>query len=184
MVSNLDIAIELINKYEEDLTIREETSDLTLVLLGRIFQERNIYELDDVVAGCLYAACRKNGDPVTIHDISEVTNIDKNEIGGRYRMISKVLNMNIKPRGTRIFIPHYCNELNYDEEVVNESFRTYEIIADKGLLVGHEPHKFASGIIYYNKKSDISRISEVSKTSEDKIERINDIIEHNMDNIE
>lgn len=183
MTSDLDTAIEQINKYEEDLAIRERTSEIALVLLGRIFEEQDLDELEGVVAGCLYAACRKNGDPVTVQDISDVTNIDKNDIGRRYRMISKVLNINIKPVDTRQLITRYCSDLNYDEEVVNESLRMLDILAEKGFLVGQVPHEIAAGIIYYNKKSDISRISEVSNTSEDKIERLNEIIEHDMDDI-
>jgi len=47
--------------------------------------------MESVVAGVLYAACRRNEVPRTLDEISEASGIDKKEIGRTYRFITREL---------------------------------------------------------------------------------------------
>src|SRR3989344_1130913 len=100
-------------------SVEEEAARIyTLAVQKNLVRGRS---MESVVAGALYAACRRHEVPRTLDELSEASGIDKKEIGRTYRFITRELGIRILPSNPVDYIPRFASALKLSAETQSEA---------------------------------------------------------------
>ncbi len=88
---NLQFALSEIDRMASALGVPRSVREVASVIYRRALSEDLIRgrSIEGVATSALYAACRKEGIPRSLEEISEVSRVDRKEIGRTYRYISQ-----------------------------------------------------------------------------------------------
>ena len=104
--------------------------------------------MESVVAGALYAACRRHEVPRTLDEISESSGIEKKEIGRTYRFVTRELNISITPSNPMDYIPRFASALKLSPESQSKSIDILEKAHNIELTSGRGPTGIAAAALY------------------------------------
>jgi transcription initiation factor TFIIB len=127
--------------------------------------------IEGVATATLYAACRKEGIPRSLEEISEVSRVERKEIGRTYRYVSQELGLEMEPVDPKKYVPRFCSDLGAGEEVRAKANEIIEVTAEKGLLSGKSPTGYAAAAIYAasllcNEKKTQREVADVAQVTE------------------
>src|SRR6056297_2042389 len=116
---NLQFALSEIDRMASALGVPRSVREVASVIYRRALNEDLIRgrSIEGVATSALYAACRKEGIPRSLEEISEVSRVERKEIGRTYRYISQELGLEMKPVDPKKYVPRFCSELELSEEV-------------------------------------------------------------------
>ncbi|MBI1972509.1 transcription initiation factor IIB [Candidatus Woesearchaeota archaeon] len=104
--------------------------------------------MESVVAGALYAACRRHEVPRTLDELSEASGIDKKEVGRTYRFITRELGIRILPSNPVDYIPRFASALKLTAETQSKSVEILEMAENSELTSGRGPTGIAAASLY------------------------------------
>jgi len=104
--------------------------------------------MESVVAGALYAACRRHEVPRTLDELSEASGIDKKEVGRTYRFITRELGIRILPSNPVDYIPRFASALKLSAETQSKSVEILEMAENSELTSGRGPTGIAAASLY------------------------------------
>lgn len=104
--------------------------------------------MESVVAGALYAACRRHEVPRTLDELSEASGIEKKEIGRTYRFVTRELGINILPSNPADYIPRFASALKLSAETQSRSIKILEKAQKAELTSGRGPTGIAAAALY------------------------------------
>ena len=104
--------------------------------------------MESVVAGALYAACRRHEIPRTLDELSEASGIDKKEIGRTYRFITRELGMRILPSNPIDYLPRFASALRLNAETQSKAVDILEEAQECELTSGRGPTGIAAASLY------------------------------------
>lgn len=104
--------------------------------------------MESVVAGALYAACRRHGVPRTLDELSEASGIDKKEVGRTYRFITRELSIKVALSSPIDYIPRFASALNLTPRSQSRSVEIVEEAQEKELTSGRGPTGIAAAALY------------------------------------
>lgn len=104
--------------------------------------------MESVVAGALYAACRRHEVPRTLDELSEASNIEKKEIGRTYRFITRELGITILPSNPADYIGRFASALKLSPETQSKSVEIIERAQKVELTSGRGPTGIAAAGLY------------------------------------
>jgi len=104
--------------------------------------------MESVVAGSLYAACRRHEVPRTLDELSEASNIDKKEVGRTYRFVTRELGLTILPSNPIDYIARFSSSLNLNPETQSKSIKILEKAQKQELTSGRGPAGIAAAALY------------------------------------
>ena len=104
--------------------------------------------MESVVAGALYAACRRHEVPRTLDEMGEASGIEKKEIGRTYRFITRELGISIRPSNPSDYIPRFASALKLSPETQSKSVEILEKARDIELTSGRGPTGIAAAALY------------------------------------
>ena len=104
--------------------------------------------MESVVAGALYAACRRHEVPRTLDELSEASGIDKKEIGRTYRFVTRELGIRILPSNPVDYIPRFASALKLNAETQSKSVEILEQAEENELTSGRGPTGIAAASLY------------------------------------
>lgn len=104
--------------------------------------------MESVVAGALYAACRRHEVPRTLDELSEASGIDKKEIGRTYRFVTRELGIRILPSNPVDYIPRFASALKLGPETQSKSVEILEMAQRSELTSGRGPTGIAAAALY------------------------------------
>ena len=104
--------------------------------------------LESVVAGALYAACRRHEVPRTLDELSEASGIDKKEIGRTYRFVTRELGIRILPSNPVDYIPRFASALKLNAETQSKAVEILEQAEENELTSGRGPTGIAAASLY------------------------------------
>src|SRR3990167_2984895 len=82
--------------------------------------------MESVVAGALYAACRRHEVPRTLDELSEASGIEKKEVGRTYRFVTRELGITILPSNPADYIARFASALKLSAETQSKSIEILE----------------------------------------------------------
>ena len=142
--------------------------------------------MESVVAGALYAACRRHEVPRTLDELSEASGIDKKEIGRTYRFITRELGIRILPSNPVDYLARFASALKLNAETQTRAVEILEKAQNSELTSGRGPTGIAAASLYVaalmnNEKrtqrevADVAGVTEVTIRNRYKelIERLN-----------
>ena len=104
--------------------------------------------MESVVAGVLYAACRRHEVPRTLDEMSEASGIEKKEIGRTYRFVTRELEISIRPSNPADYIPRFASALKLTPETQSKSVEILEMAREIELTSGRGPTGIAAAALY------------------------------------
>jgi transcription initiation factor TFIIB len=104
--------------------------------------------MESVVAGALYAACRRHEVPRTLDEISEASGIDKKEIGRTYRFITRELQIKIIPSNPVDYIARFASALKLNPETQSHAVEILDKAQKAELTSGRGPTGIAAAALY------------------------------------
>ncbi len=104
--------------------------------------------MESVVAGALYAACRRHGVPRTLEEISSAFGLDKKEIGKTYRFICRQLGIRILPTSPLDYVFRFSSELDLNPETTSKAVEILKKAIKKEITSGKGPMGIAAAGLY------------------------------------
>jgi len=170
---NLQFALSELNRMSSALGVPRSVQEVASVIYRRALKEDLIRgrSIEGVATATLYAACRKEGIPRSLEEVSEVSRVERKEIGRTYRYISQELQLGMEPVDPKKYVPRFCSELELPEEVQSKANDIIETTAEQGLLSGKSPTGYAAAAIYAasllcNEKKTQREVADVAQVTE------------------
>ena len=104
--------------------------------------------MESVVAGALYAACRRHEVPRTLDELSEASGIEKKEIGRTYRFVTRELGIKILPSNPADYIARFASSLKLAAETQSKAVEILEKAQNSELTSGRGPTGIAAASLY------------------------------------
>lgn len=147
---NLKLALSELKRVSSYLklpgSVEEEASRIyTLAVQKGLVRGRS---MESVVAGALYAACRRHDVPRTLDELSEASGIDKKEIGRTYRFVTRELGIKILPSNPADYIARFASALKLNAETQSKSVEIIEQAQNVELTSGRGPTGIAAAALY------------------------------------
>jgi transcription initiation factor TFIIB len=147
---NLKLALAELKRVSSYLklpsSVEEEASRIyTLAVQKGLVRGRS---MESVVAGALYAACRRHDVPRTLDELSESSGIEKKEIGRTYRFITRELGIKILPSNPADYIARFASALKLNAETQSKSIEIIEHAQGVELTSGRGPTGIAAAALY------------------------------------
>ena len=147
---NLKLALAELKRVSSYLklpsSVEEEASRVyTLAVQKGLVRGRS---MESVVAGALYAACRRHDVPRTLDELSEASSIEKKEIGRTYRFITRELGITILPSNPSDYIARFASALKLSAETQSKSVEIIEQAQAVELTSGRGPTGIAAAALY------------------------------------
>ncbi len=127
--------------------------------------------MESVVAGALYAACRRHEVPRTLDELSEASGIDKKEIGRTYRFVTRELGIRILPSNPVDYISRFSASLKLTASTQTKAVEILEKAQNSELTSGRGPTGIAAASLYVaalmnNEKRTQREVADVAGVTE------------------
>jgi len=147
---NLKLALAELKRVSSYLklpkSVEEESARIyTLAVQRGLVRGRS---MESVVAGALYAACRRHDVPRTLDELSEASGIEKKEIGRTYRFVTRELGITILPSNPADYIARFSSALKLSAETQSRSVEILEKAQKAELTSGRGPTGIAAAALY------------------------------------
>lgn len=104
--------------------------------------------MESVVAGSLYAACRRHEVPRTLDELSEASGIEKKEVGRTYRFVTRELGISILPSNPVDYIARFASSLKLSAETQSRAIEILDQAQKAELTSGRGPTGIAAAALY------------------------------------
>ncbi|MBD3203526.1 transcription initiation factor IIB [Candidatus Woesearchaeota archaeon] len=104
--------------------------------------------MESVVAGAMYAACRRHEVPRTLDEVSEASGIERKEVGRTYRFVTRQLAITVLPSNPIDYIPRFSSSLKLSPKTQSKAIEIVERAQKKELTSGRGPTGIASASLY------------------------------------
>ena len=147
---NLKLALAELKRVSSYLklpkSVEEESARIyTLAVQRGLVRGRS---MESVVAGALYAACRRHDVPRTLDELSEASGIEKKEIGRTYRFVTRELGITILPSNPAVYIARFYSALKLSAETQSKAVEILEMAQKAELTSGRGPTGIAAAALY------------------------------------
>jgi transcription initiation factor TFIIB len=147
---NLKLALAELKRVSSYLklpkSVEEEAARIyTLAVQRGLVRGRS---MESVVAGALYAACRRHEVPRTLDELSEASGIEKKEVGRTYRFITRELAITILPSNPIDYIPRFSSSLKLTPKTQSKAVEIIEQAQGAELTSGRGPTGIAAAGLY------------------------------------
>ncbi len=147
---NLKLALAELKRVSSYLklptSVEEESARIyTLAVQRGLVRGRS---MESVVAGALYAACRRHEVPRTLDELSEASGIEKKEIGRTYRFVTRELGITILPSNPADYIARFASSLKLSPETQSRAVEILEKAQKAELTSGRGPTGIAAAALY------------------------------------
>ena len=170
---NLQFALSETDRMASALAIPRSVREVACVMYRRALDEDLIRgrSIEGVATSTLYAACRIEGIPRSLMEVSAVSRVDRKEIGRTYRYIAQELGLEMEPVNPKKYVPRFCSELDLSEEVLTKTNEIIDTTTEMGLLSGKSPTGYAAAAIYAasllcNEKRTQREVADVAQVTE------------------
>jgi len=147
---NLKLALAELKRVSSYLklpkSVEEEAARIyTLAVQRGLVRGRS---MESVVAGSLYAACRRHDVPRTLDELSEASGIEKKEVGRTYRFVTRELGISIMPSNPADYIARFASSLKLSAETQSRAIEILESAQKAELTSGRGPTGIAAAALY------------------------------------
>ena len=170
---NLQFALSEIDRMASALGVPRSVREVAAVVYRRALDTDLIRgrSIEGVATSALYIACRQEGIPRSLEEVSSVSRVDRREIGRTYRYVAHELGLDMPPVDPKQYLPRFCSELDLSEDVQQRAATIIERTTAEGLHSGKSPTGFAAAAIYTaallcNEKRTQREIANVAQVTE------------------
>lgn len=146
---NLDLALSEISAICSQLGLNKNVK-LEAATICRRLKEFRLHgrPTEDLVASTVYAACRLLSVPRTLDEISEVSGVEKKDIGRSYRFLVRKLGLDVPTPSPEEYVPRFTSELDLPLTVTQAAIKLARISGGSEICIGRGPIGIAAGAVY------------------------------------
>jgi len=169
---NLRIALYEMLKLKEKLGLSDAVIDRAAYLYRKAAKAQLVRgrTVKSIVGACMYAACRDMETTRTIIDISNKLQEKRKVIARAYRILFQNLKLFVPIIDPINCIIKFANNLQASENTKREAIKIFDILKEKELTAGKNPHAVAASVLYMAgiktnanlTQQDITRISGIT----------------------
>ena len=150
MERNLSIASGELERISSLLGLQESIKEHAALIYRKCVEEGLIRGrlIEAVVAAVIYAVCREYGIPRTLEEISEISGIEKKEIGRTYRLIMHELGMKVPLTDPKEYVSRFVSALKLSGKTQDLAMKILKKAIAKGFLSGRGPTGVAAACVY------------------------------------
>jgi len=170
---NLQFALSEIDRMASALDVPRSVREIASMLYRRALSEDLIRgrSIESISTAALYTACRQEGIPRSLDELTEVSRIEYKEIARAYRYVCQELGLEMRPVDPKKYIPRFCSQLDVSRRVQSKATEIIDTSAENGLLSGKSPTGFAAAAIYTasllcDEKKTQKEIADVAQVTE------------------
>jgi len=147
---NLKLALAELKRVSSYLKLPKSVEEEAAMIYTQAVQRGLVRgrSMESVVAGTLYAACRRHEVPRTLDELSGASGIEKKEIGRTYRFIARELGISILPSNPIDYIARFASSLKLNPETQSKAVDILEMAQKKELTSGRGPTGIAAAALY------------------------------------
>jgi transcription initiation factor TFIIB len=147
---NLKLALSELKRVSSYLKLPSNVEEEASRMYTRAVQKNLVRgrSMESVVAGCVYAACRRQGVPRTLDEIAEASDVEKKEVGRTYRFVTRELDIKILPSNPADYVPRFASSLNLSAETQTRAVEIIEAAQRAELTSGRGPTGIAAAALY------------------------------------
>lgn len=147
---NLRSALYEMLKLKEKLGLSDAIIDRAAYLYRKAGKAQLIRgrTIKSIVGACMYAACREMETTRTIRDIASHLQEKRKIIAKAYRILFQNIKITIPITDPINCIIKFANNLQLHEITKREAIKIFDILKEKELTVGKNPHGVAATVIY------------------------------------
>ncbi|MSV26488.1 MAG: transcription initiation factor IIB [Nitrosarchaeum sp.] len=147
---NLRSALYEMLKLKEKLGLSDAIIDRAAYLYRKAGKAQLIRgrTIKSIVGACMYAACREMETTRTIRDIASHLQEKRKIIAKAYRILFQNIRITIPITDPINCIIKFANNLQLPEITKREAIKIFDILKEKELTVGKNPHGVAATVIY------------------------------------
>ncbi|MBP0134083.1 MAG: transcription initiation factor IIB [Nitrosarchaeum sp.] len=147
---NLRSALYEMLKLKEKLGLSDAIIDRAAYLYRKAGKAQLIRgrTIKSIVGACMYAACREMETTRTIRDIASHLQEKRKIIAKAYRILFQNIRITIPITDPINCIIKFANNLQLSEITKREAIKIFDILKEKELTVGKNPHVVAATVIY------------------------------------
>ena len=147
---NLQQALAEIDRIASATGVPKSVREIACVIYRQAL-ERDLIRgrsIEGMGTASLMAACRQEGIPRSLDDLTKVSRVERREIGRSYRYISEELSLSLKPVEPGQYIPRFSSELDLEDETQRKAAEIVGQTTALGLHAGKSPTGFAAAAVY------------------------------------
>ncbi len=147
---NLKLALAEMKRVSNYLKLTKSVEEEAAMIYKQAVQRGLVRgrSMESVVAGTLYAACRRHEVPRTLDELSGASGIEKKEIGRTYRFIARELGISILPSNPIDYIARFASSLKLGPETQSKAVEILDIAQKKEITSGKGPTGIAAAALY------------------------------------
>lgn len=96
----------------------------------------------------LYAACRSNGIPRNLTEISNKSNVDRKSLSGMYRQLVQTMEFSFTPYTPESFISKIASQLQINEKIKRKAIKLLTTAREERISIGKRPIGLAAAALY------------------------------------
>jgi len=170
---NLKLALAELKRVSSYLKLPRSVEEEAAMIYRRAVEKGLVRgrSMESVVAGSLYASCRRHEVPRTLDELSEASGIDKKEVGRTYRFITRELGMRILPSNPIDYLPRFVSALKLSAETQSKAVEILTDAKNAELTSGRGPTGIAAASLYVaalmnNEKRTQREVADVAGVTE------------------
>ncbi|MFB6221591.1 MAG: transcription initiation factor IIB family protein [Halolamina sp.] len=147
---NLQQALAEIDRMASATGVPKSVREVACVIYRQALKKDLIRgrSIEGMATASLMAGCRQEGIPRSLDDLTDVSRVERREIGRCYRYISDELSLSLKPVEPGQYIPRFASELGLEDTTQRKAAQIVEETTEEGLHAGKSPTGFAAAAVY------------------------------------
>jgi transcription initiation factor TFIIB len=147
---NLRAAFDELNRLKPKLGLSDAMVEKTAYIYRKV-QEKKMTRgrsVSAILAACIYLACRELDTPVTLKDISNISNVKRKDISRNYRLIVLELDSRVPLVDPMKCIVKIANRVQLSERTRRRAISIMNDLAKTDMRAGKAPMCFAATALY------------------------------------
>jgi transcription initiation factor TFIIB len=147
---NLQQALAEVDRMASATGVPKSVREIACVIYRQAL-ERDLIRgrsIEGMGTASLMAACRQEGIPRSLDDLTRISRVQRREIGRSYRYISEELSLSLKPVEPGQYIPRFASELGLEDATQRKATDIVKQTTEEGLHAGKSPTGFAAAAVY------------------------------------
>jgi len=136
----------IVSRFELSESIRDQACQLF-----RSAQNENLLRgrsIEAMAAASVYGACRCNGRPRTLDEITESARVEHSRVTNAYTTLNTELGLPAQPMTPSAFVPRLASELDVSDQIRQRAQQLAEASESTGATTGVRPSGFAAACLY------------------------------------
>jgi transcription initiation factor TFIIB len=159
---NLNKAMSILATLVSHLKIRRNVQEQTAMFYRKAIKKKLVKgrSIEEMIAACLYAACRFTKTQRTLNEIAMHTSGDKKDLSRTYRFIYNELNLSVPRPNARNRIPKIASKARVPQKTQNHAIEILKTAENEKITAGKHPDGLAAAALYIACRQDNAHVTQ------------------------